>query len=344
MRALGCPRLQPSLLLPVDPLLDSSRSASPASPEWDDQAAGDAVVGAMTEESFQACSDDSTTERDTPASSEESTGKTEDLCFLKQLWKIAHSDKFQSIQWVDEGVFVALTEEMFKKEVLARRGLGRVFELESMESFHHQLNLHRLRELPEVSDLSNSGEEFPAEDAATPAPRKAHQFLNRDGHKCPHLHFFLRAFLSFGSTQTPSQAAAPRLPDPAGAAGRESFWAAPSLAPPPSSQAPAGLRHRTRLHLPHHSCQRWHRGWAFPPSPPCSPAQRLGCSPGLASLPPATPGWQCPCRQQPLPRPRQRHPTATAQQPHVVPPAPAPPTLRLQVMGLDPAWHMVETV
>lgn len=129
------------------------------------------------EESFQACSDDSTTERDTPASSKESTGKTEDLCFLKQLWKVAHSNEFQSIWWADEGVFVALTEEMFKKEVLARRGLGRVFELESMESFHHQLNLHRLCELPEVSDLSNSGEEFPAEDAATPAPRKVHQFL-----------------------------------------------------------------------------------------------------------------------------------------------------------------------
>lgn len=104
------------------------------------------------------------------------------------------------------------------------------------------------------------------------------------------------------------------------------------------------LRHRTRLHLPHRSCQLWRQGWAFPPSPPCIPAQRLGWSPGPASLPPATPGWQCPCRQQPLPWPRQRHPTAKAQQPHVVPPAPAPPMLRLQVMGLDPAWHMLETV
>lgn len=128
------------------------------------------------EESFQAWSDDSTTERDTPASSEESAGKTEDLSFLKQLWKIAHSDEFQSIWWVDDGVFVAINEEMFKKEVLAIRGLGRVFEMESMESFHRQLDLHGLRELPEVSDFSNSGDEFPAE-AAAPAPRKVHQFL-----------------------------------------------------------------------------------------------------------------------------------------------------------------------
>ncbi|NXS68731.1 HSFY1 protein, partial [Pandion haliaetus] len=108
-----------------------------------------------------------------------------DLCFLRQLWKIAHSDEFQSIQCVDDGVFVALAEEMFKKEVVARRGLGRVFELEIVESFRHQLNLCRLCELPEVSDLSNSRDEFPAEEAAASAPRKLLHFcynpnFNRD--------------------------------------------------------------------------------------------------------------------------------------------------------------------
>lgn len=127
----------------------------------------------------------------------------------------------------------------------------------------------------------------------------------------------------------------PQLPDPAGAAGRESFWAAPALAPPPSSQALAGLQHRTRLHLRH-------QGWAFPPSPPSRPAQRLGWSPGLASLPAATPGWQCPCWQQPSPWPCQHHPTAKAHQPHIVPSA--PPTLRLRTTGLDPARHMAERV
>ncbi|XP_075370592.1 heat shock transcription factor, Y-linked-like [Mycteria americana] len=126
----------------------------------------------MEEEAFQAWSDDSTTERDTPASSKESGGKTEDISFLKQLWKIARSDEFQSIWWVDDGVFVAVNEEMFKREVLARSRLGRVFEMESTESFHHQLDLHGLRELPEVSDLSDSGDEFPVEEADAPASRK----------------------------------------------------------------------------------------------------------------------------------------------------------------------------
>ncbi|NWH28831.1 HSFY1 protein, partial [Grus americana] len=93
------------------------------------------------------------------------------LSFLKQLWKITWSDEFQSIWWVDDGVFVAINEEMFKKEVLARRGLGIVFEMESMECFHRQLDLCGLCKLPEVSDLSKSGDEFPAE-AAAPAPRK----------------------------------------------------------------------------------------------------------------------------------------------------------------------------
>lgn len=39
--------------------------------------------------------------------------------------------------------------------------------------------------------------------------------------------------------RTPPDAAPPRLPGPAGAAGRESFWAAPSLAPPPGSRGAA---------------------------------------------------------------------------------------------------------
>ncbi|GAB0194617.1 heat shock transcription factor, Y-linked-like [Grus japonensis] len=156
-----------------DELGESSGSASPASPGWDDQAAGDDAVGAVMEEvSFQAWSDDSTTERHTPVSFEESTAKTENLSFLKQLWKITWSDEFQSIWWVDDGVFVAINEEMFKKEVLARRGLGIVFEMESMECFHRQLDLCGLCKLPEVSDLSKSGDEFPAE-AAAPAPRKS---------------------------------------------------------------------------------------------------------------------------------------------------------------------------
>lgn len=157
----------------LDELGESSGLASPASPGWDDQAA----VGAIMEEgSFQAWSDDSTTARDTPASSE-NAGKTEDFSFLKQLWKIACSNKFQSILWVDNGVIVAINEEMFKREMLARGGLGRVFEIERMGSFHRQLILHRLHELREASDLSNSRDEFPAGAAAAPSPRKVHQFL-----------------------------------------------------------------------------------------------------------------------------------------------------------------------
>ncbi|KAF1653978.1 Heat shock transcription factor, Y-linked, partial [Aptenodytes patagonicus] len=99
-----------------------------------------------------------------------------DLSFLKQLWKIACSDEFQSIRWVDDGVFVAMNEEMFKREVLARRGPGRVFELESMESFHCQLDAHGLRKLPEASNSSDSRDEFPTEEATAPAPRKLLHF------------------------------------------------------------------------------------------------------------------------------------------------------------------------
>ncbi|NXU31777.1 HSFY1 protein, partial [Thalassarche chlororhynchos] len=106
------------------------------------------------------------------------------LSFLKQLWKIARSDEFQSIWWVDDGVFVAINEEMSKREVLARRGPGRVFEMESAEGFHRQLDVHGLRELPEVS--SDSGDEFPAEAAAALAPRKLLRFYYNPNFKRDH--------------------------------------------------------------------------------------------------------------------------------------------------------------
>ncbi|KAF1449144.1 HSFY1 protein, partial [Pygoscelis papua] len=106
------------------------------------------------------------------------------LSFLKQLWKIACSDEFQSIRWVDDGVFVAMNKEMFKREVLARRGPGRVFEMESMESFHRQLDLRGMHELPEVSNSSDSRDEFPTEEAT--APRKLLHFYYSPNFKRDH--------------------------------------------------------------------------------------------------------------------------------------------------------------
>lgn len=85
--------------------------------------------------------------------------------------------------------------------------------MESMESFHHQLDLHGLRELPKVSYLSNSGMNFQQKQqllllleryisssaqelvGETDVQIKEGNRGDGDSHKCPHLHFFLRAFL-----------------------------------------------------------------------------------------------------------------------------------------------------
>lgn len=95
------------ILPPISIVLgELSGPTSPASPLplWDDETAGDtAVETVMEEEPFQTWSDDSTTERNTAASSKENTGEAQDLSFLKQLWKIASSNEFPSIQWVDDG-------------------------------------------------------------------------------------------------------------------------------------------------------------------------------------------------------------------------------------------------
>ncbi|NXS11528.1 HSFY1 protein, partial [Neodrepanis coruscans] len=104
------------------------------------------------------------------------------LSFLKKLREITHRDVFHSIWWVSDECFVAISEEMFKEKVLLRRGLVRAFEMESMKSCPHQLDLRGLCELPEVSSLCNFRDEFPAEKEAASAPTRyisssAHELL-----------------------------------------------------------------------------------------------------------------------------------------------------------------------
>ncbi|XP_049683960.1 transmembrane protein 185A isoform X1 [Accipiter gentilis] len=64
------------------------------------------------------------------------------LSFMKKLWDVIESSQFESIWWGDNGKCVVIHEELFKEEVLARRGHLRIFESETMESFHRQLHLY----------------------------------------------------------------------------------------------------------------------------------------------------------------------------------------------------------
>ncbi|XP_009887621.1 PREDICTED: heat shock transcription factor, Y-linked-like [Charadrius vociferus] len=80
-------------------------------------------------------------------SAEESSSKGNDastrLGFLKQLWDVVESDQFESIRWGDNIKCVVIYEQLFKEEVLVRRGHLKSFESESMKSFTHHLHLDR---------------------------------------------------------------------------------------------------------------------------------------------------------------------------------------------------------
>ncbi|XP_030065720.1 heat shock transcription factor, Y-linked-like [Microcaecilia unicolor] len=64
------------------------------------------------------------------------------LSFPKKMWKIVESEEFKSIRWSDNGECVVIDEELFKMEILERRGPLRIFETDSMKSFIRQLNLY----------------------------------------------------------------------------------------------------------------------------------------------------------------------------------------------------------
>ncbi|NXF55212.1 HSFY1 protein, partial [Oceanites oceanicus] len=91
------------------------------------------------------------------------------IAFPNKLWKIVQSHPFQSIQWVDDGICVAINQEAFQKEALAQRGPHTVFETDSVKSFLCQLHLYRFTKVQRDSETPDSLDEFLAEDAAAPS-------------------------------------------------------------------------------------------------------------------------------------------------------------------------------
>uniref|UniRef100_A0A8C6CXJ4 HSF-type DNA-binding domain-containing protein n=1 Tax=Moschus moschiferus TaxID=68415 RepID=A0A8C6CXJ4_MOSMO len=65
--------------------------------------------------------------------------------FPQKLWKIVESDRFKSIWWDESGTSIVINEEVFKKEVLERKGPFRIFATGSMKSFVRQLNIYGFR-------------------------------------------------------------------------------------------------------------------------------------------------------------------------------------------------------
>ncbi|XP_039210633.1 heat shock transcription factor, Y-linked-like [Crotalus tigris] len=197
---LGDPRERDAALPPLQaqPISDEDETAPPAvslssAPLHDKTAAGDFALRSMIEEdAFQALSDGPWAKRPRLALCEDAAALEDNdflsLTFPKKLWKIVESEQFKSLWWDDEGHCVVIDEELFKKEVLERKGPLRIFETDCMKSFIRQLNLYGFSKMRQNFQRSASLVEFLAEEKAAYAFSKL-QFYHNPNFKrgCPHL-------------------------------------------------------------------------------------------------------------------------------------------------------------
>lgn len=169
----------------TQPISDEDEAVPPAiplpsAPVHDKTAAGDFALRSMIEENaFQALSDGPWAKRPRLSLCEEAGLEDNDflsLTFPKKLWKIVESDQFKSLWWDDEGSCVVIDEELFKKEVLERKGPMRIFETDCMKSFIRQLNLYGFSKMRQNFQRSASLVEFLAEEKAAYAFSKVRPF------------------------------------------------------------------------------------------------------------------------------------------------------------------------
>ncbi|NWH46847.1 HSFY1 protein, partial [Fregata magnificens] len=110
------------------------------------------------------------------------------LSFQKKLWKMVESDQFMSIWWSEGGKCIAISEALFKQEVLGRAGPMHVFATKSMRSSIQQLNLYGFIKMQQDFQRSASLPEFLAEEAEAPAHRKLLYYYNPNlNREHPHL-------------------------------------------------------------------------------------------------------------------------------------------------------------
>uniref|UniRef100_A0A8D0L9A6 HSF-type DNA-binding domain-containing protein n=1 Tax=Sphenodon punctatus TaxID=8508 RepID=A0A8D0L9A6_SPHPU len=191
----------------TDETAESTNVAS--TPLCDKTAAGDSTLRSLLEENaFQALSDRPWVKR--PRLNLYDDGSLEDndflsLTFPNKLWKIVESDQFKSLWWDDDGNCVVIDEELFKKEVLERRGPLRIFETDCMKSFIRQLNLYGFNKMRQDFQRSASLAEFLAEEKAVSAFSKL-QFYHNPNFKRGYPHLLARCKRRVGIKNTPPAA------------------------------------------------------------------------------------------------------------------------------------------
>ncbi|NXW49979.1 HSFY1 protein, partial [Nyctiprogne leucopyga] len=121
------------------------------------------------ENTLQASSDESsspTTDSNFSDNISDNTNQLSACSFLEKLWKIVSSHRFKSVWWGDDGNCIVMAEELFREEVLGRRGPLKIFETQSMRGFLLQLNRHGFSKMGGKSPILASIKELQAVAAA----------------------------------------------------------------------------------------------------------------------------------------------------------------------------------
>ncbi|XP_034355067.1 heat shock transcription factor, Y-linked-like [Arvicanthis niloticus] len=206
----------PSEMLDVSPNSLSTDSETSSGEPWcDDTGQKDSDLWAIIEESaFQVLAQRFLIKRPPHtlcASEPDEDSNLFSMTFPRKLWKIVGSDKFKSIWWDEDGTYIVINEELFKKEVLERKAPFRIFETDSMKSLVRQLNLYGFRKMRQNFQRSASLPDFLAEEKGISASCKLQFYQNpnflRD---CPHLIEKMKRRIGI---KTVSRGAAPSLPD-----------------------------------------------------------------------------------------------------------------------------------
>ncbi|PKK24681.1 heat shock transcription factor, Y-linked [Columba livia] len=158
--------------------VDSSGSTSSLHEACEKRAAHDAAFGPPVEErSLQTSTKQPCSKGDCANCSEESSSKgNAPTCFrfLKRLWAVTESNRFESIWWGDNGKCIVINEDLFEEEVLARRDRLKIFESETMRSFTDHLRQHGFTRKLGTFPKSGSRSDLLAEEAA----REFHFYYN----------------------------------------------------------------------------------------------------------------------------------------------------------------------
>ncbi|KAJ8795488.1 hypothetical protein J1605_018269 [Eschrichtius robustus] len=65
-----------------------------------------------------------------------------ELSFPRKLWRMVEDPAFTSVRWNDEGDTVIVEQDLFRREVLRRRGADRIFNRDSLKTVIRKLNLY----------------------------------------------------------------------------------------------------------------------------------------------------------------------------------------------------------